>query len=318
MKIGSLFSGIGGIEIGFEKQGFTTEWFVEYDPYAQAVLRKHWPGIPIYGDITTIDFIKVPRVDILTGGFPCQDISNAGKRAGIIEGKRSSLWKYYLKAIREIRPGYAVIENVSALTNRGLWVVLADLAKEGYDAEWTDIRASDVGAPHRRERIFIVAYPNKSRLDRGIINPFQEGYETFREGWDRPQCVIKSDGNNQRDVADPQRQRCDAGCDNEREHPNSAEGQHNEEAEQLRQGFRSVTSESSYVSNPNIQRWEGRGKTEIRFKELWDGWWAAEPDVGRVANGIPFRVDRIKCLGNAVVPQVAEVIAKAINEWRSK
>ena len=159
MKVGSLFSGIGGIELGFEKQGFKTEWFVEREPYAQEILKKRFPRTKIYDDVTTLDFKTIPKVDILTGGFPCQDISNAGKRAGI-EGSRSSLWKYYFKAIREIRPKIAFIENVSALLNRGLDVVLADLASIGYDAEWYCVSASAVGANHQRDRIFIIAYPN--------------------------------------------------------------------------------------------------------------------------------------------------------------
>jgi len=156
MNVGSLFSGIGGIEIGFEKQGFKTKWFVENDLYAREVLKKRFPEAILYGDITKIDFTKVPRVDILTGGFPCQDISNAGKRAGI-EGSRSSLWKHYLRAISVLRPRYALIENVSALLGRGLDVVLCDLAQVGYDAEYHCVSASSVGAPHRRDRIFIVA-----------------------------------------------------------------------------------------------------------------------------------------------------------------
>lgn len=113
MKIGSLFSGIGGIELGFERAGgFKTIWFIEKEPYAQAILRKHWPDTPVYGDITKIDFTKLPKPDILTGGFPCQDISNAGKRKGI-EGERSGLWKEYLRAIGEIRPRFVFVENVS-------------------------------------------------------------------------------------------------------------------------------------------------------------------------------------------------------------
>src|SRR3990167_7617774 len=115
MNVGALFAGIGGIELGFEREGFTTKWFVEKDEYCQAVLRKHWPDTPIYGDITKIDFRKLEPVDVLTGGFPCQDISNAGKRKGI-SGERSGLWKEYLRAISEIRPRIAFVENVSALT----------------------------------------------------------------------------------------------------------------------------------------------------------------------------------------------------------
>src|SRR3990167_684603 len=157
LKVGSLFSGIGGIDLGLERTGgFKIVWFSEIEPYCIEVLKKHWPEVKNHGDITKIKWEDVERVDVLAGGFPCQDISVAGKGAGIIEGKRSSLWKYFAAAIRALRPSYVIIENVSALSNRGLDVVLANLAKEGYDAEWLDLRASDFGAPHKRERIFII------------------------------------------------------------------------------------------------------------------------------------------------------------------
>jgi len=126
VRVGSLFSGIGGIELGLERAGgYETAWFVENDKHAQAILRKHWPNAIVYDDVTTIDFSTVPKVDVLTGGFPCQDISIAGKRAGIT-GSRSSLWKYYLEAIRVLRPKYVIAENVSALISNGLDTVLAD------------------------------------------------------------------------------------------------------------------------------------------------------------------------------------------------
>jgi len=127
MYVGSLFSGIGGIELGFERAGFKTLWFCEIDPYAQAVLRRRFPDAVVYGDITKLDFKTVPGIDILAGGFPCQDISTAGKGIGIT-GSRSGLWKYYAKAIRVLRPQVAFVENVSILTGRGLDVVLSDLA----------------------------------------------------------------------------------------------------------------------------------------------------------------------------------------------
>lgn len=153
LTVGSLFSGIGGLERGLEATGgFKTIWQCEIDPYASAVLKKHWPEVPNLGDITKVRWEDVKRPDVICGGFPCQDISVAGKGAGIKEGTRSGLWSEYAKAIRILRPKYALIENVSILTKRGLDIVLSDLAKAGYDAEWRDIRASDVGAPHRRER----------------------------------------------------------------------------------------------------------------------------------------------------------------------
>lgn len=184
MKVGSLFSGVGGIELGFKREGFKTSWFVEKDAYCQAVLKKHWPYTPIYGDITTIDFKQLEPVEILTGGFPCQDISIAGKRKGIT-AERSGLWKEYARAISEIRPRYAVVENVANLVNFGLNKVLCDLAQIGYDAEWTTLCASDFGALHKRERIFIIATdsecsrrgaenkqesPNSTKITRRVIN----------------------------------------------------------------------------------------------------------------------------------------------------
>lgn len=157
-KVGSLFSGIGGMALGFERAGFKTAFFVENEPFCQKVLKQNFQGVKIYGDIKKVQWNKVPKCDILEGGFPCQDISVAGKGQGIEKGKRSSLWKYYKKAISDIRPKVALIENVPALLNRGLHIVLADLAQIGYDAEWFCLRASEIGALHRRERIFIIAY----------------------------------------------------------------------------------------------------------------------------------------------------------------
>ncbi len=164
ISVGSLFSGIGGIELGLERTGnFRTEWFVENNGYARAVLRKHWPGLPIHSDITQMDWSKVAPVDMLTGGFPCQDLSYAGKGAGIKEGSRSGLWKEFYRAIRILRPKFVFVENVSALLSRGLDIVLGDLAAIGYDAEWYCVTASSVGAPHRRDRIFIIAYTSITR-----------------------------------------------------------------------------------------------------------------------------------------------------------
>ena len=157
MRVGSLFSGIGGIELGLERAGgFETVWFCEIEQYASAVLKKNYPAIRNLGDITLVDWRGVERVDVLTGGFPCQDISIAGKKRGIT-GERSGLWKEYVRAIRHLRPRFIIVENVARLLRSGIWVVLEDLAKEGYDAEWQVLRAQDFGAPHKRERIFIIA-----------------------------------------------------------------------------------------------------------------------------------------------------------------
>ena len=160
MRIGSLCSGYGGLDAAVQAViPSDLAWVADPDPGATKILTHHHPDVPNLGDITTVDWATVPAVDILTAGFPCQDISNAGKRAGI-EGTRSGIWTHVVEAVGVLRPRFAVFENVGALVVRGLDTVLADLAEVGFDAEWSSVRASDAGAPHRRERIFILAWPS--------------------------------------------------------------------------------------------------------------------------------------------------------------
>lgn len=160
MKVLDLFSGIGGFSLAAEQLGWETIAFVEKDTECHKVLNKHFPTVPIFDDVTTFDGRELTHtIDIICGGFPCQDISAAGKRVGIT-GKRSGLWSELHRLIREIRPKYAVVENVSALLGRGMDVVLGDLSEIGYDAEWRVFSACELGFPHPRERVFIVAYPN--------------------------------------------------------------------------------------------------------------------------------------------------------------
>src|ERR1700761_6048931 len=156
--------------------------FCEIDPFARRVLAKHWPNIPCYDDVLSLppDRLKADgiSVDVICGGFPCQDISVAGKGAGL-EGERSGLWREYARLIGELRPSHVIVENVSALLNRGLDRVLGDLAALGFDAEWHCIPASSIGAPHRRDRIWIVAYPNdpaskRQRQHSRKVSPDQE------------------------------------------------------------------------------------------------------------------------------------------------
>lgn len=157
-----LFSGIGGFSLGLERTGgFKTTAFCEIDPFCRRVLNKHWPEVPIYEDVQKL---SIPNgfADVICGGFPCQDISNAGKGAGI-EGERSGLWKEYARIIGEVRPRYVLVENVAALLGRGLGRVLGDLAALWYDAEWHCIPASAVGLPHIRDRVWIVAYDRQKR-----------------------------------------------------------------------------------------------------------------------------------------------------------
>ncbi|GIM90143.1 DNA cytosine methyltransferase [Paractinoplanes toevensis] len=157
--IGSLCTGYGGLDLAVELVlSGRLAWYAETDRHAQAVLTHHWPDVPNLGDLRTVDWAQVDPVDVLTAGFPCQDISNAGKRAGIT-GQHSSLWTCVADAVRVLRPGLVVVENVAALLRRGFDVVHRDLAALGYDTSWTCLRASDVGAAHRRDRLFLLAAP---------------------------------------------------------------------------------------------------------------------------------------------------------------
>lgn len=180
-KIGSLFSGYGGLDLAVSKVfGGEVVWHCEWDNAPSKILDKHFPGVPNYQDVTAVDFTQVEPVDILTGGFPCQDLSLAGGRAGLKHGTRSGLWSEFARAINEIKPKLVVIENVRGLLSatadngmeyseedlatldgrpplRAMGAVLGDLADLGYDAKWTGIRAADAGAPHSRYRIFILA-----------------------------------------------------------------------------------------------------------------------------------------------------------------
>jgi DNA (cytosine-5)-methyltransferase 1 len=186
MKIGSLFSGYGGLDLAVQEVfGAQVVWHCEWEDAPSKVLDAHWPNVPNYRDVTKVDFTQVEPVDILTGGFPCQDVSLAGKRKGLTEGTRSNLWFEFLRAIEELRPHFVVIENVRGLLSakadsdleletsgldyksglpvlRAGSVVAGSLASIGYDCRWVTVRASDAGAPHRRERVFILATANGS------------------------------------------------------------------------------------------------------------------------------------------------------------
>ena len=162
LTLGSLFSGIGGLELGMEWTGhFTTRWQVENDPYATRVLQKHWPEATRYGDITGIDWSAVEPVDLICGGFPCQPVSLAGHK--LAQQDPRWLWPHFARAVRVLRPRYVLVENTPGLLSRGMGDVLRDLASLGYDAEWQSISAASAGAPHIRERVFVVAYTSGVR-----------------------------------------------------------------------------------------------------------------------------------------------------------
>ena len=162
--MGSLFAGIGGFDLGFERAGFDTTWQVEIDPWARKVLAKNFPNAERFEDVRTVGAHNLKSVDVICGGFPCQDISNAGLCVGI-EGERSGLWREMQRIISELRPKYALVENVAALLGRGMGRVIGDLAAIGYDAEWEIVSAADVGSIHLRERVWIAAYPQGERFE---------------------------------------------------------------------------------------------------------------------------------------------------------
>lgn len=253
MNVLDLFSGIGGFSLGLERAGMRTVAFCEIDKKARLVLKKHWPNVPVFEDVSTLSKEDIHEpVDVICGGFPCQDISLAGRGEGL-NGKRSGLWFEFHRLIKEIRPSYAIIENVSALRSRGLDKILRSLAEIGYDAEWHCIPASAVGAPHQRDRIWIVAYPSSG------------GSEGLHDWYSEPENAFTSSEN----VA----------------HPNSA---------QFKRGC---------ISSRVLEENTDFGGSS---------WWEIEPNVGRVANGVPNWSHRLKQLGNAVVPQIPEIIGRAV------
>jgi DNA (cytosine-5)-methyltransferase 1 len=158
LTAGSLCSGYGGLDLAvMAVTGARLAWTAETDRYAAGVLAHHWPGVRNLGDVTALDWAAVPPVDLVAAGWPCQDISYAGPGAGITEGTRSGLWLHIAAGLRHLRPSYVYLENVAALRTRGLAKVLGDLAALGYDTQWLCLRAADAGAPHRRDRLLILA-----------------------------------------------------------------------------------------------------------------------------------------------------------------
>ncbi len=222
MNVLDLFSGIGGFSLGLERAGMRTVAFCEIDPYCRGVLRKHWPNTVIYYDIRKL---RAPRnaSDVISAGFPCQDISSVSRKRAGLAGEYSGLWAEVFRLVCEIRPKFVILENSPSVLVRGMGEVLSNLADAGYDAEWCGIPAAAIGAPHLRARQWVLAYPTS------IGSQLQE--KTLLSGWN---------------------------------------------------GF------------------------------INSNWWASKPDVGRVAHGVPSRVDRLRVLGNAIVPQIAEIIGKAI------
>ena len=321
MTVGSLFSGIGGLDLGLEWAGFETKWFCEIEPFPQQVLKKHWPNTPIYNDVREITADTVIPVDVIAGGFPCQDISWAGRGRGIDydlseqEGTRSGLWWEMWRVIRDLRPRYVIAENVPALTHRGLDIVLGSLAQIGYDAEWQTISAASVGAPHIRERVFIVAYPTGERTGRGS-RVIQETNGRSGE-WVRQPVESGASFVAYRNNTGLEGQSRDGSKVNE---PRRVGARQNRQA-----GGSSL--QPDWFGGPTGQPWPvsfKMGDTERKRLEGAGGepgessepsakrWVEVEYDFRGVAYGVSDRVGALKGYGNAVVPQVGYLVGRAV------
>jgi DNA (cytosine-5)-methyltransferase 1 len=305
VKFGSLFAGIGGIDLGLERAGMECAWQVEKDEWCRRVLAKHWPDVERLEDVREVGKQNLGAVDLIAGGFPCQPHSVAGKRRGAADDR--NLWPEFSRIVGETRPRYVIAENVPGIVTTYLDTVLSDLEGHGY-ACWTfNLPAVAFDAPHRRERIFVVAHAESDL--RGA------------SGNDRPE---PSDGSSA-SVADSGGTRL-----GEQDKVQSDIGwEHNSTPQQAGVNFESEpfansedVADASQPGQTNIQgrtahgvmdRSRGLGRNGSTSREHQG--WGIEPAVGRVAHGVPNRVDRLRGLGNAVVPQVAEWIGRRIMEF---
>ena len=308
MTHGSLFAGIGGFDLGFERAGIETVWQVEIEEFCLKVLERHFPNAKRFKDIREVGAHNLEKVDIISGGFPCTDISIAGKKAGIT-GKQSGLWSEMFRVIGELRPRFAVIENVPNLVKLGLDRVLIDLASIGYDAEWQIISARDLGAWHLRKRIWIVAYPQgdgyrqvQYKCTKKLLYKNKET-QKFKGGCrnvsnadkihdDNPGYGTSKVCGKRQEKTEIQKHISDSGNKRIREHKRE-------------------TKENQSISRSGLNQ---------RIREAFDEGrerWAVEPQLDRLVDGISHRVDQLKGLGNAIVPQIAEIIGKLIMESTS-
>jgi len=302
-----LFAGAGGGILGGMLCGHTTVCAVEIEPYCRKVLLQRQrdgilPKFPIWDDVCTFDGTPWRgKVDVVCGGFPCQDISCAGKGAGI-KGERSSMWKHMARIIGEVRPKYAFVENSPMLVGRGLTRVLSDLANLGYDARWGVVGAHHVAAPHKRDRIWVLGWDSNS------INEYTLREFCKRETADT--CGIRSefarDGartEEEGDVSYPMHQR----------------DQRWEQQQESGKETRNVAYPSSQRGCSRDSKWQDAEDARELTTNSGDnarrvGWWDSEPNVGRVAHGVASRVDRLKAIGNGQVPAVAAMAWKILSK----
>jgi len=306
MRVLDLFSGIGGFSLGLERAGpFRTVAFCEREPFPQAVLKKHWPEVPIYDDVRTIPTDELGRIDLICGGFPCQPWSVAGQQRGAEDDR--DLWPVMASLIEKLRPQWVIGENVRGFVNEplGLKRSLSDLESIGYQAVPFIIPACAVGAGHRRDRCWILAHTNDTgpqrnlRTGAGTKGKVSEGREQFQ-----PRSGTMC---GREDVADTGR------------HATRTREEMDGDTAKRSQGIFNATNSSEDVADTSSAGFQGnewRGtagaqRSPERHAAKCNRW-LPEPDVGRVAYGVPRRVDRLKALGNAIVPQIAEEIGHAI------
>ena len=282
-----LFSGLGGFSLGLEATGgFETVAFCDIEKFSRKVLKKHWPNVKQYKDIKELTYEQIKEdtlapIDIVTGGYPCQPFSIAGSQRG--EKDTRHLWPDMFRIVKECKPTWVIGENVSGHIKLGLDTVLQDLESEGYSVRAFSISASSIGANHQRERVWIIAHSN-------MENTRQHG-RRIESTWDTESIGPRTFEETER-------------SSNSNKVNGSSEGA-------------SLVGESSDTNSQGLQG--RRSEQQLRKDETerptsWDSWWESEPSVGRVANGIPHRVDRLKGLGNSLVPAIPYAIGHSILE----
>lgn len=316
-----LFSGIGGFSLGLERAGFKTVAFCEIDPFCRRVLAKHWPGVPCHDDVTAREFGE-GEADVITGGFPCQDVSLAGRRAGL-SGSRSGLYRELVRAICVVRPRYAIVENVAALLGDGMGTVLGDLAEGGVDAEWDCVPASAVGAPHERDRVFIITHARSFGLKGAepATSPSAGGRRPANSFTENAGDAADSSGEQVGVAGQPRVHRgmeptdpdaASLGCGQRRSwRPPDSFARVRDEARRnaadpygARLAFRQGVTRDAWEEFAPAQRDAERdGGQSV---------WPDEPALSRVDDGIPDWMDRVRATGNTVIPQIVELIGRAI------
>ena len=305
-----LFSGIGGFALALEKVGFKTVGFCEVDPYCRLLLQKHWKGVTIHNDIKKLEAkdIKEP-IDILTGGFPCQPYSVAGKQKGTDDNRY--LWPDMFRVIKEIKPTFIIAENVRGIVNiqdgMVFETVCSDLESEGFEIQPFIIPAAGVGAPHKRERVWIVGYSeHNGSLTAKIRGGNKETNAGSQKGENQTIKSQRTSRSNNDEIMENSRRALRQGAKFSKENANESR---QENANQLERS--SSTPEHNVADSKGVHvqgQQSGSGQEQSRR----ESWWEFEPNVGRVAHGIPGRVHRLKALGNSIVPQIAEEIGRAI------